>query len=447
MILIITSLMIALSAQSLVADQTTFICASKKDQVKRTVCAIQVAKGVSVETDSVAQVLSKDLLLTDYFETSIKEDENPFSVRTCKQLFDEGADFLIHVSQKKQKTWLRSLFFSELPDVEVVFARAHDGKVIFKTDIPANPVDRTDGVHKCADKISEQALGLKSCFQSTLAWCEGGELLIGDPLGIISKPVVTGEKLVFAPTWHQTKPLLFYSKAAQARHVLRSINVVNGKKQLCVKGKGLNMQLIYNAEGDKSLMVMSGGKGNSELFISEKDIDSGEMVTHALTKNRGTNSSPLFLPNGDIIFCSDFETRSPQLYYLYNKTKKTVRLTGAGGYCASPSYCPESDSLVYTKPKNGIFQLYTLSLKGFDGKNYPRETQLTSDRGNKTDPVWHPNGLLVAFVYEFINTVGKQERQIALLNHRSKAIHVVTRGSGRKGFPAWIDKAWWHAQA
>lgn len=440
-------LIILISIQSLGAAQPTFICASQKKQVKKTVCTIRIEKGASAEAHSVAQVLEKDLLLTDYMEVSTKEDKNPFSDRMCQQAFDEEADFLIQITQKKNKKWLRSLFFSELPNIEIIFARAYDGHLLFKTEVPANPVDRTYGVHKCADKILEKTLNLKSSFQSTLAWCEGGELMISDPLGIVSKPVVTGEQLVFAPTWHQKEPLLFYSKSAQACHILKSINVVNGKNQLCMKRKGLSMQLTYNNEGDKSLMVMSGGRGNSELFIAEKELASGQMVTRSLTKNRGTNTSPLFLPNGDIVFCSDFETRAPQLYYLYSKTDKTVRLTSSGEYCASPSYCPELDSLVYTRPKNGVFQLYTISLKDFDGKKKPKEVQLTSDRGNKTDPVWHPNGLLLAFVYEFINTVGKKEIQIALLNRRSRSIYLVTSGASKKGFPAWIDKPWWHAQA
>jgi hypothetical protein len=54
---------------------------------------------------------------------------------------------------------------------------------------------------------------------------------------------------------------------------------------------------------------------------------------------------------------------------------------------------------------------------------------------------------MIAFVYEFINTVGKKELQVALLNHRSKAIHLVTKGPEKKGFPAWIDKPWWYAKS
>ncbi len=434
-----------LFVSSAIAPPTTFVCTSRHHQEKKTVCTVLIERGAGSEAVAAAHVLAKDLTLSDYCEVQIKENQNPFSDQMCRQLFDESADFVCSVSQKNSSL-LKKIFSSSAPEIEIVAARACDGKQIFSTSCSADPVNRTYAVHGAADQLLALMVGAKSCFNSTLAWCQGSEIILSDPLGIVCKSILGGKSLVFAPTWHFKEPILYFSQTAESRHVLKSIHLFSGEQQLCVDQKGLNMQLAYNESGDKSLLVMSGGKGNAELFLSEKDLATGHQVTRALTHNKGSNSSPLFLKNGDIAFCSDFETNSPQLYYLFAETKRVVRLT-SGGYCAAPSYCSALHALIYTKPKNGIFQLYMLSLKDFDGKKMPDEVQLTFGGGNKTDPVWHPQGRMIAFVYEFINPAGVKEIQIALLNRHSRKISVVTHGEQRKSFPAWIDKPWWHGKA
>jgi Tol biopolymer transport system component len=421
------------------------IFACKSNIQAKNSCHI-LLQGDDAAASAVAKLLAFDLDLSDKFQTTLKKTSKKFSSALCSKTFKEQADFVLHVSPASSGNWFKSLVGSSEGPVKVTLAQAFDGKELLSVTIPPAPAERIHQTHRCADSILQTLTGKNGFFQSTLAWCEKGSLMVADPSCHAMRPIVQTNTKIFAPTWHTQDSLLFYSRATTSKHILESVNLLTGHTKSCLSYKGLNMQLSLAPDGKKGVVVMSGGKGNSELFLYDQRIATsmGKKVFSPLTNNGHTNVAPCYLPNGDIIFCSDFETNLPQIYYLFMATKKLVRLTNGQGYCAAPAYCATNNSIIYTRPRNSIFQLYTLSLDGFDGKNRPAEKQLTFDGGNKTDPVWHPSGQMIAFVYEFINKDHKKEVQIALLNPASKRIHVATSGSTPKGFPAWSDKSWWY---
>jgi Tol biopolymer transport system component len=425
------------------ASQLSFACQSQ--QQKRTKIVIQsFAKKKDPFISSVAKIVAKDLSLTSYFDTHFSEFKASTSPEKSLNQLDDSIDFVVQVSPHKSNlSWFEKWFKTEQEAAEVVVLFASDHSIIQKYTVPKAMPEKVRITHQVADALLSTLVGATGCFDSSLAWCEKETLFLSDPLGVVTRPLLKTKTKVFAPTWHPFEPVIFYSRSTTNRHVLESLNLKSGVIRTCSAQKGLNMQLAYNTHGDKSVMVVSCGKGNSELFLSERDPETECQVMHPLTHNGGTNVAPTFLPNGDLLFCSDFQTRLPQLYYFFMKAKKMVRLTDGSGYCAAPSYCAAKNSVVFTKPKNGIFQLFMISLDKYQGVGYPKEVQLTFDRGNKTDPVWHPSGNLIACAYEFIAPSKKKEMQIALVQPRTGALHVVTHGGGPKGFPAWIDKSWW----
>ena len=215
-----------------------------------------------------------------------------------------------------------------------------------------------------------------------------------------------------------------------------------------------------------------------------------------LTNNKGNNISPCFLPNENVIFCSDFESNQPQIYYLDRKKNATYKLTN-GGYCAAPSYCQKINSIVYTRPVNGTFQLFSLNLNDFnkpsplvrhpvrhsfpavvakatirlpklynkqvgfsklyggqveeaasdggsldDGvrlrsTNNLQERQLTFGPGDKHEPSFSECGRFIAFSYDYQVSKNLNNHQIAVLNCNSGKIRILTTGKEPKSFPRW----------
>jgi len=237
------------------------------------------------------------------------------------------------------------------------------------------------------------------------------------------------------PCWHSSKPLLFYTQLAHQANRLMAVDVRTGKNSIVASFAGLNMQPSVSKDGKKIVMCLS-RSDNTELYLYDRDesLKQDKRVFYTLTKNGANNVSPTLLPSGDVIFCSDFETKTPHIYCLSAKTKKTHRISG-GGYCTSPTYCEREHAIVYSKPVKGTFQLFKVMLDENNKKK--EEVQLTSNEGDKHNPSISPCGKYVLFSYRCLSTGQKLIKQIASLNCMSGVIRVLTRGLEEKSFPAW----------
>jgi TolB protein len=214
-----------------------------------------------------------------------------------------------------------------------------------------------------------------------------------------------------------------------------SYDLKTKKSKVICSYDGLNMQPSFSKDGIKAVLCLS-ARGNSELYMYDQTLCNkyNKRFFRQLTKNRGNNVSPCLLPNGNIIFCSDFETGNPQIYYFDTNNKITYLLTNGHGYCAAPAYCEKNNTIVYTRYHKGNFQLFTMDLSS------PKhiERQITSGAGDKLDPSWSSCGQYVAFAYGYYdNHLKKRVQQIAALNLRSGKIRVLTSGKEYKSFPAW----------
>ena len=160
----------------------------------------------------------------------------------------------------------------------------------------------------------------------------------------------------------------------------------------------------------------------------------GRRVFRPLTKNGAHNVSPCMLPNKDIVFCSDYHSSGlPQLYYFPVRRGEAERLTQGSGYRAAPTYSEKTNEIVYSRPVNNTFQLFSLSLDDLDNC---KEKQLTFSYGNKHEPSVSPDGRYAVFSMD-VRKKGKTVQQIAALNLQSGVIRILTYDNVPKSFPRW----------
>ena len=221
-----------------------------------------------------------------------------------------------------------------------------------------------------------------------------------------------------------------------------SVDLKTGKHKIICSYPGLNMQPAFTPSGNRAVLCLSGGRGNSELYLYDPSAckKAGRKVFKPLTNNRGHNVSPCVLANNDVVFCSDFASGQPQIYYLNMKTKQVRRLTSGKGYCAAPSYCAKTNKLVYIRPVKGAFQLFSLSL---DNLNAVGETQITSCAGSKQEPSWSECGRYIIFSIDQNYSKRQKVPQIAAMNYNSGQIRIMTNDQTPKSFPRWCPRPIW----
>lgn len=390
-----------------------------------------------------AKDLKFDIEFTDQVSVDLKKAEHELSDHIIKKLFTQGTSLAITI----KPTTLAS--DKKRGSVQVTVRDTHSNQAMFEGSFPYGKKSTYFDSHEIAGKVLPALTGETSPFSGSLAYCKQYSsihkvICMADVAGRHEQVIVPNLTLNVAPRWHTQAPVLFYSQFTKSNTRLMSVNIHNCKQRTICSYDGLNMQPAFSEDGKNVVLCMSGKRGNTEIYLFDQAASKkkNRRVYKQLTHNNGNNTSPCLLPNGDVIFCSDFQTGSPQIYLLDTKKHITHRLTSGKGYCAAPSFHIASRSLVFTRLVDGNFQLFSLNID--DARH--REKQLTFGTGDKIDPAWSPCGRFVAFTYDTKNErTAKRIPQIGILNEASKSIRIVTSSRQPKSFPTWINKPFYAA--
>lgn len=407
-------------------DSMSFSIDSSVRQHEKIKCLLLLPFGQDKFLSKLSTLVRYDLEFTDQLAVDLKESKTKLEQKIQKKLFDQGISLLLYLNRKSGNK------------INVVLKDTATEAVYFEKDFEINTKDIVYSAHKISDELIPILTGEKSICLNSLAYCKRLSprhqvICVSDYACKKEKTVVSTKTINVAPSFHTKVPtLLFYSQFTKFNNRLMSIDLKSKQNKVICSYDGLNMQPSFSQDGARVALCLSGGK-NSEVYLYDYSLCKklGKRVFVPLTNNKGNNASPYLLPNENLIFCSDFETKLPQIYYLDRKAKETKRLTNGKGYCAAPSYCLKTNSIVYSRIQNGTFQLFTLNLDDL------KEKQLTFGFGDKHEPAFSECGRFIAFSYEREYSKGHTTLQIAVLNVNSGKIHVLTSGKEAKCFPKW----------
>ena len=357
-------------------------------------------------------------------------------------LFKDNVGFVVTISPSNRRINGRSA-------AHVTAANTWSEEVVFDKVVLFDSSKIVKHSHQMSAAILKAATGDSGVCTSTLSWCEKDGIFCSDYACMNVKKIVDTPGKKFALSYHTKAPMLFFSQEIGESSELCSVDLKSEKQRIHFSYPGLNMQFSLSKDGKKGATCMSGDAGNTELYLYDQAECNRQKKTvfTKLTENNGTNSSPCFLLDDNLVFCSDFETGKngkPQIYHFDIKTKKTARLTDGTGRCSAPNYCSANNSIIFNKEIDGRFQLFSMSLDRFKGKNQkPLKTkQLTFGSKNKIEPVWHESGNFATFVIESESTGSSTEKdsQIALLTLNDCSFRVLSKSKGVLGFPALTER-------
>lgn len=389
-----------------------------------------------------AKVLKFDLEFTDQLSVELKKTDKAPDDKVLVKLFNDGASlccFLKEDVAENKKDQADRI-------IDVTMKEPSSGQILFQKKFHFKDKSFVYDAHVISDSLVPALTGQHGPMLSTLAYCKQlsnkcKAVCIADYACRQEKILYTSHRINLAPRWHSQAPVLFFSQITRENNRLMSIDLKTNALKVICSYDGLSMQPSFSEDGSKAVLCMSGRK-NSELYLYDQVVCKKlkKKVYTQLTNNGENNVSPCYLPNGDVIFCSDFETGQPQIYYLDMKNKKTRRVTNGKGYCAAPAYCKKNNSIVFCRLVSGYFQLFSINLSS----KALAERQLTFDNTSKQEPTWSECGGYVAFSVDFLHPKNyKNVPQVAVLNLLSKKIKILTYDDKPKSFPCWIGKTYY----
>lgn len=426
-------------------EQTFSVTSTAKASANSALNCLMLCIGQLTTDDDILYKLGKtlkfDLEFSDQLKVTLEKTPTEPASDILPKLFAQGTSLCLFIKQIKK-------FPDGNQQMEITLKEPSTGQCLFNRLFTCNEKSIIYASHAIANELNPILTGQSAPFLSTLAYCK--QISKNSKVLCIADYACRKERILFernsinlAPRWHSQAPILFYSQLTNSNNRLMSYNLKTGRVSIVCNYPGLNMQPSFSADGTRAVLCLSiGEQGNSELFFyDQKEQRPKEPKKfNPGTNNTGNNASPNMLPNEDVIFCSDFEKKIPQIYYLDRKTNKTHCLTNGKGYCAAPSYNAATNSVVYSRLENGYFQLFAINL---NDKNRV-EHQLTTGAGDKQEPVYSDCGRYIAFAYDCkTKDTKKTVSQIAVLNIASKKIRVLTTGPEAKTFPCWTNETYY----
>ncbi|MBY0352894.1 hypothetical protein K2W90_00845 [Candidatus Babeliales bacterium] len=410
------------------AQEKNFTAKAKKYS---TIKCLALCQKKNPTVAKIGQMIKFDLEFTDQLDVDLKTSSQRPNKRALKKLFDQGISLCLLLKEKKDKT------------IYVHVKDTSSDTTVFKKTYPHSSESLVHEGHIIGNDLVPALTGKPSVALSTLAFCKQLSskqkiICVADYACKSEKDLITRNTLNVAPSWHSQEPMLFYSQFTQTRSRLMAFNMASKQQHNICAYNGLNMQPSFSPDGTQVALCMSANSDNSEIYLYDQRLCAQlkKRVFKQLTHNNGNNSSPCLLPNGGLVFCSDFQTGNPQLYHLNRETNKIRRLTNGQSYCAAPAYNAKKNALVYTRYINKNFQLFSMQLH----EDRIVEKQLTFGPGDKIDPTWSTCGHYIAFTYDIKNEeTGKKIPQIATFNCDSRNIRVLTHDNFPKSFPAWTN--------
>lgn len=251
-------------------------------------------------------------------------------------------------------------------------------------------------------------------------------MYVSDFDGTHEELVADLSRIAIAPRWHITNPDIFYSEYTDTTVALKSINITkrkNKKNQPALippLEASITMHMSFYGNGQDYVFCASRGNGSCQIYLN-KD---GHLKR--CTKNAGNNISPIVIDQQRICFCSDFQNGNPQIYIGNIETGHLQRIT-KGGYCTSPRYCSQNNTIAYHKMIGGIMQimLYNCATK--------THTQFTKDNGNKHEVCWSPDGTLLIYNHEGAHSSSR----LVIANITTKKTKYVTKTADHCSYPDW----------
>ena len=285
--------------------------------------------------------------------------------------------------------------------------------------------------HRAADMIYEKLTGIPGVFSTKVAYIralgEEGDLnyslIVSDMDGENEFTIMESGDPIMSPAWSPDSRQLAYVSFENEVSTIFIQTLRTGNRIKVSSRAGINGAPAFSPDGRDLVLTLGGVDGNLDIHI----LDLGTRELKRLTRNRAIDTEGTWAPDGKSIYFTSDRSGGPQIYRVSVEGGTPTRVTFQGSYNArprlspdgsklalvtldrgnyrigildieegdllivsrgkqdeSPSFAPNSDSIIYATRLSGDGVLELVSADGLVRQS------LTSGRGDIREPVWSP---------------------------------------------------------
>ncbi len=285
--------------------------------------------------------------------------------------------------------------------------------------------------HRAADMIYEKLTGIPGVFGTKVAYvtAQGRDddrlftLVVADADGENEITIMESTDPIMSPAWSPDSRRLAYVSFENNISTIYVQTLRSGNRIKVSSRAGINGAPAFSPDGRKLVLTLGGIDGNLDINI----LDLATRKVTRLTTNRAIDTEGTWSPDGRSVYFTSDRSGGPQVYRVGVNGDSPERITFEGSYNArprlspdgsklamvhldrgnyriavldldsrdllvlsggsqdeSPSFAPNSDSLIYATRQGGNGVLETVSADGLVRQ------RLASRQGDVREPVWSP---------------------------------------------------------
>lgn len=297
--------------------------------------------------------------------------------------------------------------------------------------MPASRGTMRQVAHRAADMIYEKLTGIPGVFGTKVAYVtqQGNRedrlysLVIADADGENQVTIMESTDPIMSPAWSADSRRLAYVSFEGNISTIYVQTLRTGNRIKVSSREGINGAPAFSPDGRKLVVTLGGIDGNLDINI----LDLASRQFERLTTHRAIDTEGTWSPDGRYVYFTSDRGGGPQVYRVSVNGGTPERITFEGSYNArprlspdgkklamvhldrgnyriavmeldtrdllvlstgsqdeSPSFAPNSDSLIYATRQGGNGVLETVSADGLVRQ------RLASGRGDVREPVWSP---------------------------------------------------------
>ena len=232
--------------------------------------------------------------------------------------------------------------------------------------MPATRGTLRRAAHRVADMVYEKLTGIQGVFDTQIAYVtargtDNGRvysLLVSDADGENEHTIMESPDPIMSPAWSpDSRRLAYVSFEGNASSIF--VQTLRTGNRIQVSNRpGINGSPSFSPDGRKLVLTLGGVDGNLDIHV----MDLATRDVKRLTTNRAIDTEGSWAPDGQQIYFTSDRSGGPQIYRIGTDGGTPERVTFEGSYNARPRLSPDGKKLATVHVDRGNFRIAVMEL-------------------------------------------------------------------------------------
>ncbi len=316
-----------------------------------------VGSGLSKISENITEIITNDLLRSGRFSVTPVENMLQQPSTGAEIDFDDWSILGVEAVVIGKITEGRNNSYNIQFQLFDIYKREQ----IVGYRMPANDKTLRRSAHRIADMVFEELTGIRGVFDTKVAYVRSNAsnekrnytLVISDSDGENEQIVLESKDPIMSPAWSPVSRMLSYVSFEGNMSTIYVQNLRTGNRRKISELPGINGSPAFSPDGRKLVLTLGGSDGNLDIHV----LDIATRNLKRLTYNRSIDTEATWAPNGEEIYFTSDRGGSPQIYKMKLNSDRASRVTFEGSYNARPRLSPDGNKLAMVHQYRGDYRI------------------------------------------------------------------------------------------